>query len=173
MVLALRGHHPRTLSEYRGARRFGVQMVDGAEPLDVKGGNLSRRRSNGDRDLPPLLVWLIKAAKHAGKDAEGADIGGAPEALRGFGALASRALPIYGVFVPNNPDICVEIERISKAHLGLDQARREFRKRKVVEAFEQRNAIESAHTQLRTVEDEAYYYAGLAFGIVLASVPDK
>ena len=135
---------------------------------------MSRRRSNGDGGLPPLLVWLINAAKHSGKDAEGADIGGAPEALRGFGALASRALPIYGVFVPNNPDICVEIERVSKAHLGLDQAQREFRKAlKVVEAFEQRNAIESAHTQLRTVEDEAYYYAGLAFGIVLASVPDR
>jgi hypothetical protein len=105
--------------------------------LDVKGGNLSRRRSNADRDLPALLVWLINAAKHVGKDAEGADIGGATEALRGFGALASRALPIHGVFVPNNPDICVEIERVSKAHLGLDQARREFRKAlNVVEAFE-------------------------------------
>jgi hypothetical protein len=135
---------------------------------------LSRRRSNGDRDLPPLLVWLINAAKHAGKDAEGADIGGAPEALRGFGALASRTLAIYGVFVPNNPDICVEIERVSKAHLGLDLARREFRKAlKVVEAFEQRNPIESAHTHLRSVEDEAYYYAGLAFGIVLASLSER
>jgi hypothetical protein len=72
-----------------------------AGTLDVKGGNLSRRRSNADRDLPPPLVWLINAAKHAGKDAEGADIGGAPEALRGFGALASRALPHYGVFAPN------------------------------------------------------------------------
>jgi hypothetical protein len=145
-----------------------------AGTLDVKGGNLSRRRSNGDRDLPPLLVWLINAAKNAGKDAKGADIGGASEALRGFGALASRALPIHGVFVPKNPDICVEIERVSKAHLGLEPARREFRKAlKVVEAFEQRNPIESAHTNLRSVEDEAYYYAGLAFGIVLASVPDK
>jgi hypothetical protein len=135
---------------------------------------LSRRRSNVDRDLPPLLVWLINAAKHAGTDAEGADIGGAPEALRGFGALASRALPIYGVFVPNNPDICVEIEHVSKAHLGLDQARREFRKAlKVVEAFDQRDPIESAHSHLRSVEDEAYYYAGLAFGIVPASVSAK
>jgi hypothetical protein len=135
---------------------------------------LSRRRSDDDRDLPQLLVWLINAAKHAGKDAEGADIGGAPEALRGFGALASRALPIYGVFVANNPDICVEIERVSKAHLGLDPARREFRKAlKVVESFEQRNPIESAHTNLRSVEDETYFYAGLAFGIVLASVSAK
>lgn len=58
--------------------------------------------------------------------------------MRRFGALASRALPIYGVFVPNNPDICVEIERVSKAHVGLDPARREFRQAlKVVEAFEQ------------------------------------
>jgi hypothetical protein len=135
---------------------------------------MSRRRSDSDRGLPPLLVWLINAAKHSGKDAEGADIGGAPDALRELGTLASRALPIHGVFVPNNPDICVEIQRVSKAHLGFDQARREFQKAlKVVEAFDQRDPIESAHNHLRSVEDEAYYYAGLAFGIVLASLSGK
>jgi hypothetical protein len=132
---------------------------------------MSRRRSDSDGDLPPLLVWLINAAKHARKDAEGGDIGGAPNALRDLGALASRALPVHGVFVANNPDICGEIQRISKAHLGLDQARRECRKAlKVVEAFDQRDPIESAHNHLRSVEDQAYYYAGLAFGIVLGSI---
>jgi hypothetical protein len=76
-----------------------------------------RRRSDSDSGLPPLLVWLINAAKHSGKDAEGADISGAPDALRELGMLASRVLPIHGVFVPNNPDICAEIQWVSKAHL--------------------------------------------------------
>jgi hypothetical protein len=116
---------------------------------------MSRRRSDSDGGLPPLLVWLINAAKLSGKDAEGADIAGAPDALREFGALASRALPIHGVFVPNNPDICVEIQ-LSKAHLRFNQARQEFQKAlKVVEAFDQRDPIESAHNHLRSVEDEA------------------
>jgi hypothetical protein len=135
---------------------------------------MSRRRACSDGGFPPLLVWLINAAKHSGKDAEGADIGGVPDALRELGTLASRVLPIHGIFVPNNPDVCVEIQRVSKAHLGLDLARREFQKAlKVVEAFDQRDPIESAHNHLRSVEDEAYYYAGLAFGIVLASVSSK
>jgi hypothetical protein len=145
-----------------------------ARTLESGGTIMPRRRAESDGGLPPLLVWLINAAKHSGKDAEGADIGGAPDALRELGTLASRALPIHGVFVPNNPDICVEIQRVSKAHLGFHQARREFRKAlKVIEAFDQRDPIESAHNHLRSVEDEAYYYAGLAFGIVLASASGK
>lgn len=135
---------------------------------------MSQRRTGSDGGLPPLLVWLINAAKLSGTDAEGADIGGAPDALREFGTLASRTLPIHGVFVPNNPSICAEIVRVSKAHLGLDEARREVEKAlKVVEAFEHRDPIESAYNHLRSVEDEAYYYAGLAVGIVLASVSSK
>lgn len=135
---------------------------------------MARPRSDSDSGLPPLLVWLINAAKHSGKDAEGSDISGAPDALRELGTLASWTLPIHGIFVPNNPDICVEIQRVSKAHLGFDQARREFQKAlKVVEAFDQRDPIESAHNHLRSVEDEAYYYAGLAFGIVLAAASGK
>jgi hypothetical protein len=39
-----------------------------------------------------------------------------------------------------------------------------------VEPFALHPDIESAHNHRRTVEDEAIYYAGLAFGIVLGSV---
>lgn len=132
---------------------------------------MSRRRSRKDGGLAPLLVRLIKAAKHSGEDAEGADISGAPDALQELGALALWALPIHGIFVPNNPDISFEIERISKTCLGLDDARREFREAlKVVEPFAQRDAIESAHSHVRSIDDEAYFYAGLAFGITLASL---
>jgi hypothetical protein len=114
---------------------------------------------------------MIKAAKHSGEDAEGADISGAPDALRELGALALWALPIPGVFVPNNPDVSFEIQRISMAHLGLEAARKEFREAlKVVEPFAQLDAIESAHNQVRCVDDEAYFYSGLAFGITLANL---
>jgi hypothetical protein len=89
---------------------------------------MSRRRTGSDGGLPPLFVWLSNAAKLSGRDAKGAEIGGAPDALRELGTLASRTLPIHGVFVPNNPDICVEIQRISKAHLRFDQARESSRK---------------------------------------------
>ena len=133
---------------------------------------MSRRRSKEGRGLPPLLICLIKAAKYSGEDASGSDISGAPDALRELGALALWALPIHGVFVPNQPDIAFAIERISKASLGLDKARREFREAlKAVEPFKHRDAIESAHNQVRSVDDEAYFYAGLAFGVTLASLP--
>jgi hypothetical protein len=134
-------------------------------------GIMSRRRSRKDRGLPPLLVRLIQAAEHSGEDAEGADISGAPDALRELGKLALWVLPIHGVFVPNNPDISFQIQRISIAHLGLDHARKEFREAlKAVEPFAQRDAIESAHNQVRSVDDEAYFYSGLAFGITLANL---
>lgn len=132
---------------------------------------MSRRRSRKDGGLPPLLVRLIKAAKHSGEDAAGADISSAPDALRELGALALWAVPIHGVFVPNHPDISFEIQRISKAYLGLDDARKELREAlKVVEPFAERDAIESAHRRVRSVDDEAYFYSGLAFGITLASL---
>lgn len=135
---------------------------------------MPRHRSDGDGALPPLLIWLINAAKTSGSDAEGGDLGGAPNALRELAALASWALPIHGVFVPNNSDICLAINRVAKAHLGLDEPRRDVRKAlKVIEVFQQRDAIESAYNQLRSVEDEAYYYTGLAFGIVLASLSTR
>jgi hypothetical protein len=137
-------------------------------------GIMSRRRLRRDGGLPPLLVRLIKAAKYAGEDGEGADISGVPDALRELGVLALWALPIHGVFVPNNPDITLEIQKISNAHLGLESARREFREAlKVVEPFAPRDAIASAHNRVRSVEDEAYFYAGLAFAITLASLPSN
>jgi hypothetical protein len=39
-----------------------------------------------------------------------------------------------------------------------------------VETFERRDPIETAENQLRAVSDQAYFYAGLAFGVTLADV---
>ena len=66
---------------------------------------MARKRFKKSERLSPLLVRLIDAAEHAREDAEGRDIRGAAQALREFGQLALWALPIHGVFVPNNNDI--------------------------------------------------------------------
>jgi hypothetical protein len=130
---------------------------------------MARNRFKKSERLSPLLVRLIDAAGHAREDAEGRDIRGAAQALREFGELALWALPIHGVFVPNNNDISVIVERVAKRHLDWEEARREVREAlHAVESFGQRDPIESAESHLRAVSDEAYFYAGLAFGVTLA-----
>jgi hypothetical protein len=115
------------------------------------------------------MVQLIEAAEHAGKDAEGSDIRGAARALRDFARLASWVLPIHGVFVPNNNDVAVIIQRIAKEHLDWEGAHSEVRAAlSAVQTFELRDPIETAENHLRAVSDEAYFYAGLAFGVTLA-----
>jgi hypothetical protein len=113
---------------------------------------------------------LIEAVEHHSGDARARDIIGAAGALREFGELALWALPIYGVFVPNDERIAVIVERVATRHLGLREASREFQKAMGnVEAFDRRDAIESAHNQIRSVTEEAYFYAGVAFGITMTS----
>jgi hypothetical protein len=123
---------------------------------------MARHHSSKARSLPPLLVRLIEAAKDSGNN-------GSAEALRSFGALALIALPTRGVLVPDDNDIGMLIECGAREHLGLEDAKRAFRRAiKAVECFEARDAIESAHNQVQGASDEAYFYAGLAFGVTLA-----
>jgi hypothetical protein len=115
-----------------------------------------------------VLVRLIQAAKRAGKDSDGRDIRGAAEALREYGALALWVLPVHGLFVPNVDRVSVVIDRVAKQQFGLDEARRELREAlKVVDLFEHREPIESAINHVRSVSDEAHFYAGVAFGATL------
>lgn len=130
---------------------------------------MSRHSLRAGKGLSPVLVRVIQAAKASGEDAEGRDIRGAADALQEFGALALWALPIHGLFVPNNNNVCVIVDRVAKKHLGREEARRAFQEAlKVVELFEHRDPIESAHNHVQSVSDEAYFYAGLAFGVTLA-----
>jgi hypothetical protein len=131
---------------------------------------MSPRRATKPERLSPTLIRLIEAVEHHGDDARGRDIIGAAGALREFGELALWALPIYGVFVPNDERIAVIVERVATRHLGLKEASRDFQKAMAnVEAFDRRDAIESAHNEIRSVTEEAYFYAGLAFGITMTS----
>jgi hypothetical protein len=133
---------------------------------------MARKRAGKGEQCSPLLVRLIKAAEHAGRDAEGRDIRGAARVLREFGRLALWALPIHGVVVPNNNDVSLIVQRAAKEHLDWEAARNQVRAAlAVVEAFELRDPIETAENHLRAVSDEAYFYAGLAFGVTLACPP--
>ena len=132
---------------------------------------MSSRRILKPERLSPTLVRLIEAAEHHGADAgAGRDISTAAAALREFGNLALWALPLHGVFVSDDERIAIIVERVAIRHLGLEEAKREFRKAiATIEAFDRRDAIESAHNQIRSVSDEAYFYAGLAFGITMTA----
>ena len=123
---------------------------------------MARHRSREPRPLPPLLVRLIQAAEDSKTSVHAI-------ALRKLGALALSALPTHGVFIANHEEVAPVIERVGKEHLGLETARSEFRKAiRVIEQFEIRDRIESSHNRVQSASDEAYFSAGLAFGVTLA-----
>jgi hypothetical protein len=131
---------------------------------------MSPRRSTKPARLSPVLIRLIEAAEQHGEDAEGGDIKGAAEALREFGGVALWVLPIRGVFVPNDNAVSMIVDRVATRHLGLEDARAEFRKALAgVEPFDRRDPIDVAHGRVRSVAEEAYFYAGLAFGVTLST----
>ena len=131
---------------------------------------MSPRRSTKSVGLSPVLTRLIDAAEQHGEDAEGRDIKGAAQALREFGSVALWVLPIHGVFVPNNNAVSMIVDRVATRHLGLKDARAEFREALAgAEPFDRRDPIDVAHGRVRSVAEEAYFYAGLAFGVTLST----
>lgn len=131
---------------------------------------MARRRSRHAAEIPPALVRLIQAAAHAGNDADRRELRTAAEGLRDYGVLAVWVLPVHGLFVPNAEQVSGLIEQVAKRHFGLADTRRKLRDALgVVESFEQREAIESAINEVHLASDAAYFYAGVAFGVVLSS----
>jgi hypothetical protein len=60
---------------------------------------------------------------------------------------------------------------LAKEHLDWEKARGEVRAAlSAVQSFELRDPIESAENHFRSVSDEAYFYAGLTFGITIAEL---
>jgi hypothetical protein len=84
--------------------------------------------------------------------------------------VAACGIATRGDFEPLITEkVSVIVERVATRHLGLEQAREEFRNAVAsVEEFDQRDATESAHRHVRSVTEEAYFYAGLAFGVTLS-----
>lgn len=133
---------------------------------------MARRSVSRSIDIPPLLARLIAAAKHRSSEhSSNRGTNSVAAALDELGGLAVWAVPVHGVFVPNNNDVGMAIERVARAHLAFDVARKEFRTALAkVGDTTARDDIESAHTHVQSISDEAYFYAGLAFGVAIASL---
>ena len=124
---------------------------------------MSPRHSRALTHLP-LLTLLIEALE----EQESHDRPNEAKALRAFADLALRQVPTRGVFSPADGHLYSAIDQIARKHLGLEAPRKQFfAATAAVEPFAKRDEIESAANHLMTVSDQAYYYAGLAFGITL------
>jgi len=128
-------------------------------------------RPSSKARIPPLLARLVDAARLHPRD-ETDPLSGrrVADALHDLGVLALWAVPVHGVFVPNNNQVVMSIERVARAHLEIDRARRELGKALVqLREASDRDHVESACSQFQAASDEAYFYAGLAFGVTIAS----
>ena len=125
---------------------------------------MSRRRNRKTAGHLPLMTLLIEALEEQASH----DRPDEAKALRAFGELALKQVPTRGVFSPADGELYAAIDLIAKKHLGLTTPRKNFFAATAkVEPFAMRDEIESAANHLMTVSDQAYYYAGLAFGVTL------
>jgi hypothetical protein len=100
---------------------------------------------------------------------------GHADALAALTALALRKVPSRGVFDPSahgDHELFEEIESVGRAHLALAEAEAAWRQalKSAGGPVERRDAIERAAVQVQTASDTAYFYAGLAFGLVFVCV---
>lgn len=74
-------------------------------------------------------------------------------------------------FVATQEDIELIIDRAAKLRFGGGDAKREFDEAvRIIEDFHQPDEIETAMNGVRAADSDAYFYAGVAWGITLASM---
>jgi hypothetical protein len=90
-------------------------------------------------------------------------------------ALAAQKLPSRGLLDPaarGDDTLFAAIEAVANAHLGLRDARTEWRA--ALDAadveFDVRDRLERAALHVQTVSDTSYYYTGLTFGLAFVYV---
>jgi hypothetical protein len=128
-----------------------------------------RVRKEKSVPLPPLLVRVIHAARHAPYDPVDRD--GHDAAIRELGCWALVRVPSEGVLAPDDSHAYQAIEIVAREHLAMKEARAAVKKAlSAIEPFATRDAVESAYNQLQSANDNAYYYAGPACGITLADM---
>lgn len=129
-----------------------------------------RRRSSaaGAPDWPAAIRLIVLAAERECPD-------GHASALRELLGVALAKVPARGVFDPTcrgDDELFAAIEHVALGHLELEGARRTWRI--AIDAaeldVERRDLVESAALEVQTASDTAYYYAGLAFGLVAMSL---
>jgi len=119
--------------------------------------------------LPPLLVRIIEAARHAPHDPT--DRTGHDQVLEELSQWALVYVPSRGVLAPSDESAYKFIEGAAVRYLEYGDARRAFQDAlQAVASADERNLIEEAHNRLQTESDDAYYYAGLACGVTLAQL---
>jgi len=117
--------------------------------------------------LPPLLVAVINAARHAPNDL--VDRTGHDAALFELGQWALVRVLSEGALAPHETRAYEAIEEIANRHLALTKARAAVTDAlSLIEPFERRVEVESAYSRFQSVSDDVYYYAGLVCGIVIA-----
>jgi hypothetical protein len=93
----------------------------------------------------------------------------AAKALRAFGEMAALEVPGRGVFAADRPELYQAIENIADAHLGFSRPRRAFSKATgMVSDADLRERIQASANEMQSISDQAYFYAGLAFGVTLS-----
>jgi hypothetical protein len=118
--------------------------------------------------LPPLLIRVIHAARHARADT---DRSGHDAVLTELARWALVSVPSRSVLAPADDHAYKSIQEAAMRHLQYGDARQALRKAlSSVESLERRDAIESAQNWVQLVSDDAYYYAGLACGVTLAHI---
>jgi hypothetical protein len=127
-----------------------------------------RSRASSQADWPSLLRHVVRAAQAECPR-------GHADALVDLTALALRKVPSRGIFDPGTRgehDLDVDVESIARAHLELAQTLAAWRRalESASLSLERRDEIESAALAVQTVSDTAYFYTGLAFGLVFGSV---
>jgi hypothetical protein len=115
-------------------------------------------------DWPPVVRQVLLSAAHECPR-------GHARALAELASLALRKVPARGLFDPairGEHDLFTAIEAVAIKHLGRRAARTRWRQSLDAPRlpFEARDDIESAAQQMQAISDTAYFYAGLAFGLV-------
>jgi hypothetical protein len=122
--------------------------------------------------LPPLLLRIIAAANQAVANSD--EYKGHATALTAFGGWALTTVPTRGVLAPSADPDYRAIEAIALRHLNFRAARRAvLNARAVMKGCAGLNDLESAENWACAVSDIAYYYAGVAAGIVLAELATR
>lgn len=130
-----------------------------------------RVKRSSPSPLPPLLLRVIEAARHAGHQA---DFAGHDGMLEELGHWAVLYVPANGVLAPTDDAAFNIIERGAGRYLHYAAARKALGAAvRAVESSEQRGAIEEAQNWVQSESDNAYYYAGLACGLSLAELAAK
>jgi hypothetical protein len=131
---------------------------------------MARRRSRSftTADFPPTLRHLVRVATIECP-------AGHADAFSALASLALHKVPVRGIFDPgtrDEPELFAAIESVAVAHLHMSQARAAWRQalKAAQLPLDRRDDIETAALQVAGVSDTAYFYAGLAFGLVFVDL---